>query len=74
MTNTIAQADNKHMRHLLGIAILEKLEPEALLVCTGNVPDTLLSSLAISMKRIADLLGEIETKPGVDHEVHSEMK
>lgn len=63
MSNTIAQADNKHMRHLLGDVIVVKLEHDALSVSTGSVPDTLLASLAISMKRIADALDDIEVKP-----------
>lgn len=54
--STVAQADNKHMKHLVGDHILDKLEPEALSICTGSVPDTLLASMAISTKRVADLL------------------
>jgi len=66
---TIAESDNRHIKLLIGTAILDKLEPEALSMSTSSVPDTLLASLAISMKRIADLLEEIELKPGLDYEI-----
>lgn len=59
---TIAEEDNRHMKQLIGNTILDKLEPEALTSKTINVHDTLLASFAISMKRIADLLEEIEPK------------
>lgn len=63
LMSNISESDNKHMRQLIGNAILDKLEPEALSVATGSIPDTLLASIAISMKRIVKLLEEIEPKP-----------
>ena len=65
-----ASSDNRHM---LGNAILDKLEPEALSANTGNAADALIASLAISMKRIADLLEEIELKPGLDYETKEDV-
>lgn len=53
-----ASSDN---RHSLGNAILDKMEPEALHTDTGNATDSLLASIAISMKRIADSLKETKT-------------
>ena len=52
MTNTY--------KHALGQAILEKLEPEALQADTGTATDVLIASIAISMKRMADVMKELD--------------
>jgi hypothetical protein len=48
-----------HYKHTIK-SVIEKLEPEAVQIDSDEVSDVFLASLAISMKRIADYMDEIE--------------
>lgn len=49
-----------HHNHVVGKTILDKLEPAAAEAKSDVLSDVLMVSIAISLKRIADYIDEIE--------------